>query len=352
MTHPFMNKLLTALILICSIFPTQAQEDLTKYFPAGQADAGILINEFIVPFTEAIGAGVNNGWYTTASVHKPLGFDLSVTANIVFIPSDQEFYDFPSGQVNVEPVDGNTSIPTVYGPENDIRDFRILGGANDQAIFDGPDGIEIGENVPLFNAAVIPTIQLGIGTVKKTDLRLRFSPKITIDQVKYGSIGVGLMHDIKQHIPGIRLAPIDLSIFIGYTKLDGEIDLSAQFPGTGQVGNIDVGGFTVQVLVGKTLPWVSFYGGLGYNTYNLDLDVEGSYTVGMPDANSESTVILPAPFPLNDPFNFNYDGNGIRATVGARLKLGPVTINGDYTLHGVSNVLTLGFGFTFETKKI
>jgi len=351
MTNPFMNKLLTALILICSIFPTQAQEDLTKYFPASQADAEILINEFIVPFTEAIGAGVNNGWYTTAKVHKPLGFDLSVTANIVFIPSDQEFYDFPSSQVSVTLDDPtNTRIPTVYGPENDIRKFVIQGGLNDQVKFDGPDGIEIGANVPLFNAAVIPTIQLGIGTVKNTDLRLRFSPKITIDQVKYGSIGVGLMHDIKQHIPGIKLAPIDLSLFLGYTKLDGEIDLSAQFPGQNQVGNIDVGGFTVQVLVGKTLPWVSVYGGIGYNTYNLDLDVEGSYTIG--DATAESTVILPAPFSLNDPFKFSYDGNGIRATVGARLKLGPVTINGDYTLHGVSNVLTLGFGFTFETKKI
>jgi len=42
-----------------------------------------LIEGYIGPFGNSVGAGINNGWYNTAKPHKLGGFDVTVTANLV-----------------------------------------------------------------------------------------------------------------------------------------------------------------------------------------------------------------------------------------------------------------------------
>src|SRR5690606_34566650 len=93
--------------------------------------------------------------------------------------------------------------------------------------FTGPTGLglkdEIGRNI-----MPIPMAHLGIGLPKGTDLKIRFIPKINIGgDGELKMFGFGIMHDVKQYIPGIKNLPFDLSGFFGYSKLTLNYDLTS-----------------------------------------------------------------------------------------------------------------------------
>ncbi len=60
------------------------------------------------------------------------------------------------------------------------------------------------------NGVLAPTAQLSLGIYKNTDLKVRYLPEISSNDTKIKAFGVGVMHDVKQHIPGIGILPFDL----------------------------------------------------------------------------------------------------------------------------------------------
>ena len=72
----------------------------------------------------------------------------------------------------------------------------------------------------------VPTAQIGIGLPFGTELKVRFIPKISIKDGDISLWGVGLVHSIMQYLPGNKLLPFDVSLFGGYTKLEGNVPLS------------------------------------------------------------------------------------------------------------------------------
>jgi hypothetical protein len=50
---------------------------------------------------------------------------------------------------------------------------------------------------------------------------------------------------------------------------------------------------------------------------------------------------------ISDPVNLNFDANGVRTTLGARLNLGFFKIFGDYTLQKY-NTVSAGIAFSFR----
>ena len=70
-------------------------------------------------------------------------------------------------------------------------------------------------------------VQLGIGIYKNTDLKLRWIPTVDVgDDGEFNLFGFGVMHDVKQHIPGLKNVPFDLSALIGYTKMSLDYNLA------------------------------------------------------------------------------------------------------------------------------
>ncbi len=348
-----------SLICILVVSNSSAQNDLAKYFPAGQANAGVLVEQYVIPTIEDWGAAMNSGWYTSARVHKKFGFDISFQMNTVSYQQDRQYYDFPasgvSGLTHLGPV-GQPGIPTVYGPEEAFPEFGITSGANAGISFYGPEGIEPGSDFNM-NMNLVPTLQMGLGLVKGIDLRFRFTPNLfNFADATMDNWGVGVMHDIKQHIPGLKEVPLlDLSVFVGYTQMNAEVDLSGEYAGSNQTGDVSSSGITAQALGGITLAKVlSAYVSLGYSQWKSDFDVNGDYVVdqtgsgpsgGGPFPGSEP---LPSPFTLNNPYSYSFDGSGFRMAAGMRLKLGPFFLNGDYALTEPSNVFTFGLGLTFK----
>ena len=56
-------------------------------------EAKELISSYISPLPNALGAGLNNAWWTTAKPHKKLGFDISLSITPIIIPESQKSFN-------------------------------------------------------------------------------------------------------------------------------------------------------------------------------------------------------------------------------------------------------------------
>jgi hypothetical protein len=352
-----MKTTLSIAVLLVTVFHVSAQKKLARYFPAadptGINNVEALIDLFIQPIGNDICILPNNGWYSTAKTHKKWGFDMSVTVNSVFVSNEDKYYSFPTlTGLTFQGTDaGNQQIPTAYGPERENPYFTITQGPNNGVQYQGPDGFDPAASY-FIEAAFIPTIQAGIGLWKHTDLRVRYTPKVEIESVGFGNWGVGLMHDIKQYITGETDNSFAISVFVAYTKATGTVDLSGIYSGSGQEAKVVSSGFTGQAIVSKEFSVLTLYGAVGFDKGSATADINGTYNVNTyKSVDFDTDEPLPTPFTLTNPFSYDYEKSGLRFTAGLRLRLGPITLNGDYSFVGDRRVLTLGLGFLTDGKR-
>jgi hypothetical protein len=329
----------------------QNEEDIAAFLQAGEEDASKLMEAYLQPIVKSLSYGMAGGWYTTAKPHKTLGFDLSLTMNLAFVPTSENYFN-PNklglssnftGFTNTTK-NNSTKAPTIVGPK-DRTEYTFSGdldgdsGTPDQSVtIVGPEGFNLKEEIG-FSSAPVPMIQLGIGVIKNTDLKFRFVPKQQFGSSDFSMFGIGVMHDIKQHIKGIKLLPFDLSALVAYNSVSGSTDLSNSNPSNGPVSDKGMleykfNSWVIQALISKKISVLTGYAGLGYSIVNTNVDINGDYTV---EAN-------PVDFVLTDPVTIDFKNNSMRLTLGMRLKLGPVFFNGDYTFQKY-NTLSVGFGF-------
>ena len=338
-----MKKILLILCFVSISISGFSQIDLGTFLEGGVDDANTLLEGYMEPAFAGFGYGLNSGWYNTGKPHQLFGFDITATVSLAYVPNAARFFTFNDANYdNVRlsnPADNQ--LPTIFGPNldaDDIPELTFLDPDNGEEVLriTSPTGLGIDET-RLPNAVPSGMVQLGIGLVKNTELKLRFVPKQTIgdpgEEFKFNLFGIGVMHDIKQWIPGMKLLPFDLSAFLGYTRFKSSFAIDEDSPD--QIGELIVSGTTFQVVISKTLAMFTAYGGVGFINSNSDFALKGSY-----DIESESA-------PLVDPVNFEFSSGGARANIGARLKLAVITLHGEYAVQKY-NTLTLGFGISFR----
>src|SRR5690606_3643824 len=132
----------------------------------------------------------------------------------------------------------------------------------------------------------------------------------------------GVMHDVKQWIPGMKHLPFDLSALVAYTKMNSSYDLQdVSDTGDGkQELLLSASGLTIQGLISKKFSVLTLYGGLGYNKINSSVNVNGTFEV------EDGTTFV-------DPIDLSFGEGSLRATAGFRLKLAIVTLHADYTIN-------------------
>src|SRR5690606_17145711 len=116
--------------------------------------------------------------------------------------------------------------PTIFGPDRSPVFSYEDEDSGIKQTYPGPGGVDLKEEIGK-SLVPVPMANLGIGLPKGTDLKLRFTPTIDLgDDSSLKLFGIGVMHNVKQWIPGIKLLPFDLSGFVGYTKfkLDAYFD--------------------------------------------------------------------------------------------------------------------------------
>lgn len=316
-----------------------AQDDIDQLLNESIGDGRKLINAYLAPFMNSVSLGLNQGWYNTAKAHKIAGVDLTITANAMTVPQSELFYDATKLGLQVISLDNSSRdyplAPTIFGPENEPTFSYTDEDTGIEETFLGPGGIDLEGNIGK-NWVPVPMANLGIGLPKGTDLKLRFTPTIEMgDDTSLKIFGVGVMHDVKQWIPGIKMLPFDLSGFVGYTKLKMEtyFDPTAN---PDQMGLFEINSTTVQGLISKKFSVVTLYGGIGYNIAKSKLAMKGTYDInddGVADPNEV------------DPLDLDFSASGLRTTAGFRLKLAVLTLHADYTLQKY-NCLTVGIGIS------
>jgi len=334
------------LCIICLPFYSRAQDetDLVNFLEAGPKDASKLMNAYLNPVIEGLSYGFNGGWYTTAKAHKTLGFDIGVALNAVFIPSSKNYFTPADLKLEVTTLSSPASgkAPTLVGPE-DATTYSVDANGDGQAdaSFEGPKGLDFKEQIKI-SGVLAPTAQIGLGIYKNTDLKVRWMPEVDAGSSKVKLFGVGVMHDIKQHMPGIKVLPFDLSVLVAFTSIKGTTSMAGTFdpPSSDtrpQMMDYDMDAWLFQGIISKKLALFTFHGGIGYNTIKTTSHVTGSYVIvpGVPQGT------------FKDPVSLVFKNNSMRLSGGIRMNLGPIYLNGEYTLQEYSTV-SVGLGVTFR----
>ncbi len=345
--------LVGALVLISTV--SYSQFDNVDFLRSGATDGLIIVKEYISPWANAFGAGMSGGWYNTAKPHKFGGFDITAGFSLGFVPSSATTFDV--SKVGLTKLTGSGMAPTVAGPKNDGPTLTAATGGVTLASFQTPPGTN-------WKIMPVPTAQVGVGLPLGTELKFRFIPKINIGDGDISLWGVGLVHSIMQYLPGNKLLPFDVSLFGGYTKLQGNVPLSLQprigSPTNYSVYNIstsfndqkmtaDVKALNIGVIGSLNLPVLTVYGGLGYTKTSTEVKLTGNYplptinpAVSTTEAVYEDAGVLKN-FPTMEIKNFS----GLRANIGLRVKLAVITIHADYT-RAQYNVISTGLGISFR----
>ena len=327
-----MKKLFLILLSVCSVTLLKAQGDIEDLIKGGAGDANYLVQGYSEPLLKAIGYGLNQGWYNTAAPHKIAGVDITIPISLITIPKDAMEYQVDNAKLTqLERLSGpggtaqSGKAQTLFGSDKETT-YRIKSNGAELQV---PGGLNLKEEIGL-SGVPLPMAQLGFGLPKGTDLKLRFLPKISLgDEGSINMFGFGVLHDVKQWIPGIKNLPFDLSGFFGYTKL------KLNFDGTDGSANYQVNATTIQGLISKKLSVLTVYAGVGANIANTDLSMTGSFDTDDDPSTADQTMKIVA----------KASSSGPRATIGMRLKLAVLTIHGDYTLQGY-NALNVGLGIS------
>jgi hypothetical protein len=320
-------KIATIALIICGPCLSFSQSALTNLIVGSQADARYLTNGYLSPVLNIIGNGLNQGWYNTAKNHKFPGADLTISMSLIAIPAEDQIFKVDNTKLNTVQLTAPSTgqIPTALGAStNSTYTFRApLTGS-----ISGPQGIMGDIN---FKRLPVPIANIGIGLPKGIEIKIRYVPKINVGDGKINLFGLGLMYDIKQHIPGVKSLPFDLAAFAGFTKVKMNVAFNS-----GNRGAFDANATTIQALISKKLAVLTVYGGVGYNISTVKFNAIGNFDI---DGSGPSTVTI------KDPVAIEGKSNGPRATAGLRLKLGPITFHGDYTAQKYSSI-TVGFGIS------
>jgi hypothetical protein len=320
-----------ALLLLALVLPSisYGQNGMEQFLRA-QDDASKLIGAYITPSMKAVGYGLSGGWTNTAAVHKLGGVDLTFTASAVRIPTGDRFFNFDNLNTSeIELVGDDRNVPTLFGP-NRSSTFSVEGQP-----FDGPPGLGLKERIKM-NAVPVPMLQLGIGLVKKTEIKFRYIPTQRSSSSEFGLIGFGVMHDLKQHIPVVKHMPFDISGFVGYTKMKSEFDLSGSFDGENQVGLFDIHNTVIMANISKKIAILTVYGGIGYTFVKSNLNIDGVY---------EIPQTLGPPIQAINPVDISVSDSSPRMNAGFRVKLAVLTLHGEYTVQKYS-LITAGVGIS------
>lgn len=359
----FKALLVLSLFLVAS--PAKAQlSDLGEIIRTGTADANLLLEEYLRPYSNGLGANFNTGWSNIGGPRRVLGVDVRLNAAVAVVPALDETFDLSSLTFNnpdLKIMPGSPTItPTAAGPDD--LDRAVLG----QTFINPATGLE--ETLYEFQMpkgtgfpyVASPMVQANLGLPMDLEIAVRALPKVQLpEDGELQLIGGGVKHGINRYLPGGFLLPVDIAVQVGYTMLTVNVPLDVQ-PQDGiysefesslwenQAVELTSTALSANVLVGRNLPFLSVFAGAGYQASNNLIKATGSFPLTIANANydpitSPFTRVIQA---VNDPIDLDIDGeNEMHVFGGFRLKLGFLALNATYT-HAKYSVANIGIGLS------
>jgi len=339
---------------------SKAQFDDFDFFNAGIEDGMELFIPYVTPWVNAFGTDLNGGWFNSARPHKLGGFDITFTTSVTLVPEQDRSMDLNDLSFNNLTFDqgGNTIAPTVAGsttPGPDLL-YEDAGSGVEIASFASPQG----SGLHFFPA---PMIQAGVGLPYSTEIIGRFFPKTKIPSTdaRIGLWGIGVKHSVLQYFEAIDKIPIDVSVFGGFTKLSSSVGISVQPMDGGdnltdydltdfqdQSVEVTTQGYNISLIASTTLPIINVYGSLGYSSAQTDILIDGPIPIPFyrPGIDPLAPVVTDDDVHSISVMEIK-NKSGLRATIGARLKMAAITLHADYTYANYS-VFTGGIGVSIR----
>ncbi|MEX2639917.1 MAG: DUF6588 family protein [Balneolales bacterium] len=345
----FVSILLIYIAIFMSFSNTSHAQfsDIGSMIQAGEADATILTREYLRPFGEGIGAVTNVGWVNRANPHRKLGFDIQIRASAAMVPANRREFDVNTlGLQAARPNGTGTFTPTISGKNNTGVGFDVYGtDSNGDEYNLGDFNMPKGTGFPYIPA---PMVNASVGLVFDTDVMVRFIPTTSLYGVN-GSVslvGAGLKHGLNQYIPAGGLLPIDLSVMAAFTQFRIEADPNVRIDQSSDFDQqllFSANSFNTNLLVGKNLPFISAFAGIGFETSSTSFEANGQYPVLEVEAGGQQQQAV-----LNDPVNISYDDNSaFRALAGVRFSILILDLFADVTYSDYI-VGSAGFGISFR----
>lgn len=346
--------------------PAYSQIFDMDYIHGGIEDAQVMLQEYLKPFANILGSDLNAGWYNTAKPHQLGGLDVTATVSWAKAPPSALSYDLAKLMLHGSLDPGITSIaPSIAGsqevrPSLSYTESVDLGGGNVQEVeysnFTVPDGTGM-DYFPL------PMVQLTVGLPFGTDVSARFVPMVGYrDYGEIGLWGVGGKHSISQWLPFMKnLEFLDISVQGGYTKVSSSVHVVVEPQSLVEVDNYPdydwddqfvtqkVEGWTVNLIASQTLSVLTFYQGIGYASSMVEVLMEGHYPIHAVILDESSDYYGETTYEVvENPIEMKFENfNTPRFNLGARLKLGVLTLHYDFT-HTLYSTHSVGIGISFR----
>ena len=289
-----------------------------------------LISEYLSPLGKSIGTGLNCGWWHTAKTHKILGFDLSLSLNSIEVPNTDLHFDYNEIIINNNNFNGDptTNItPTILGSENNTT-IMYNNGMNTNINLEMPEGLNI-------NNMFAPTLNLGIGVIKNTDIVIRYLPELKFKKhIKMNVFGGGVKHNILQYIPFAKRLPIDLSIMSTYTNLS----MKTNIPGLSDI-NINCKAISNNLIVSKKISLITLFGGIGHNYTSSNLNIDSDVTLGNSISIEQNNMI-------KTDFGEMHDA---KLNIGVRVQIMLININVNYN-YSLKEYNTISLGLSANLR--
>ena len=320
-----MSKILSFLLLVCSSIFVSAQNITVS----NTSDAKNFLEAYFSPFAESIGAGLNKGWYNTAKPHKLAGFDVSLSLNLITISDEVASFDVNSIE-NFSST--SSSTPSILGSGKGATINYQNENVSGQFVMPDQD-IEI-------KAVPIPTLNVGLGLIKGTEINVRYIPtyEYNIGFVGKGSVelyGAGIKHNILQWLPLDKFLPFDLSIQSAFSKFNTSFEVESQSVRQGV--DLDIRASTVNLIFSKKFAMITAYGSVGQNFVSSTLNANTNFSLG-----STSTLNFDFPLEINMPRT-----SEMQASVGVRLQFAIFTLFANQTFSSYPST-SAGIGISFR----
>lgn len=324
-----------------AISTINAQENINDLLTAGMDDAQRFSTDYLAPASEGLAFGINNGWFNNAKAPKKYGFEISIIGNASFIKNEKKSFQMNIADYNnIRFEDNSSSKMVATGLGHNDPDITIF--INNPSL-GGDIPLTLPTGIGSENINLIPTafLQASFSPFNGTQLKGRFFPKVDTDDVKVGFYGLGIQQEFTSWLPANKIFPVAISGLIAYTHLDGNYNFTDGQYVEGENQQIDtkVNALLFELLIGTKLKIINFYGGLGYMDGKSTTDLLGTYRV-------RSGFLFPGVSEIDDPFSVEQDVSGVRATIGANLKIGFFSLNADYTLAEFDSA-SVGLNFSF-----
>lgn len=201
-------------VFLLSGIAAQAQQDDIDLFVN---DMLRIADNFASPAAEGAAYQGSAGWFSSAENLNLWEVDLSVHANVLFIPGKKKSTRVSNSDFATFDIRGgdNAEIPSAFGGATDIffegsLDFM---GSQRPFEFQALEGVDK-------SILMHPFVQASVGVPFGTDVTVRFLPQVEIDGVQFSTYGAGLKHNFNQYFFNPQPEDFQFAALVAYTKFD------------------------------------------------------------------------------------------------------------------------------------